>query len=48
MCGYLPEPKECRIIEGADHFWAWSEAAMAGMVAAFFKDILTRPPSQRQ
>ncbi len=47
MCGYLPEPKECRIIEGADHFWAWSEAAMAEMVAAFFQNVFRRTNPSR-
>ncbi len=42
MCEYLPEPKECRVIEGADHFWGWYEQPLAGMVSAFFLKNLKR------
>ncbi len=47
MCGYLPEPKECRVIEGADHFWGWYEAQMAGMVAAFFQRVFAGAAQSR-
>ncbi len=34
----IPEPKQCHVISGADHFWAGHEADMADKVAAFFAD----------
>ena len=36
----LPEPKRCRIIPGADHFWWGYEEQIADEVAAFFVDSL--------
>jgi alpha/beta superfamily hydrolase len=34
----LPEPKECVIYPGVDHFWGESEETMAEKVSQFFKD----------
>jgi alpha/beta superfamily hydrolase len=34
----LPEPKECVIYPGVDHFWGGSENSMAEKVSQFFKD----------
>jgi len=42
LCQNLPEPKECRIIEGADHFWWGYESSIAAEVAAFFGEALKR------
>lgn len=36
FCQELPEPKECRTVEGADHFWWGHESGLADKVAAFF------------
>ncbi len=36
----LPEPKECLIIEGADHFWRGYESALVGNVVSFFTKSL--------
>jgi hypothetical protein len=32
----LPEPKECEVIPGADHFWWGYEAQVGEMVSSFF------------
>ena len=34
----IPEPKQCQIIAGADHFWAGFEAEVAQRVTKFFAD----------
>jgi uncharacterized protein len=36
FCEKLSEPKECDVIEGADHFWRGYETAMAETVAHYF------------
>jgi alpha/beta superfamily hydrolase len=36
----LPEPKECEIIERADHFWWGYESRLADKVAGFFTRVL--------
>ena len=40
FCQNLPEPKECEIIEGADHFWWGYECHLAAKVTAFFTKVL--------
>jgi alpha/beta superfamily hydrolase len=40
FCQKLAEPKECEIIEGADHFWWGHESSLADKVAAFFTRVL--------
>ncbi len=40
FCQTLPEPKECHIIEGADHFWWGYEAVLAAKIASFFSEAL--------
>ncbi len=40
FCQKLPEPKECEIIEGADHFWWGYESDLADKVTAFFTRVL--------
>ena len=40
FCRNLTDPKECDIVEGADHFWGGYETALASQVAAFFKKAL--------
>jgi len=40
FCQRLPEPKECEIIEGADHFWLGYESGLAAKVTAFFTGVL--------
>ena len=40
FCQDLPEPKECDIIEGADHFWWGYESTLASKVTAFFSRAL--------
>ncbi len=42
FCQNLPEPKECHIIEGADHFWSGYESSLATKVAAFFTEVIKR------
>jgi alpha/beta superfamily hydrolase len=39
-CRSLSEPKECEVIEGADHFWRGCESSVAAEVAAFFAEVL--------
>jgi alpha/beta superfamily hydrolase len=34
----IPEPKQCQIIPGADHFWAGFEEEVAQRVSRFFAD----------
>jgi len=34
----IPEPKQCQIIRGADHFWAGFEEEVAQKVTQFFVD----------
>jgi len=34
----IPEPKQCQVISGADHFWLRYEAELAQKVAQFFVD----------
>jgi uncharacterized protein len=36
FCRKLSEPKECELVDGADHFWRGFENTMAEMVADFF------------
>jgi len=40
FCRTLAEPKECEIIDGADHFWWGYETVMAEKVADFFNKEL--------
>ena len=40
FCQTLPEPRECVVIEGADHFWWDHEAATATRVATFLSRAL--------
>jgi hypothetical protein len=40
FCQNLPEPKECEIIEGADHLWGGYESRLAAKAAAFFTKVL--------
>jgi alpha/beta superfamily hydrolase len=40
FCQKLNEPKECKSIEGADHFWWGYESRLADEVAAFFTKVL--------
>ena len=40
LCRELAEPKECHLLEGADHFLAGYEDALAEEVAAFFAGVL--------
>jgi hypothetical protein len=40
FCQKLPEPKQCEIIEGADHFWWGYESNLADKVTAFFTRVL--------
>ena len=40
FCRKLPEPKECEIMEGADHFWWGYESRLGDKVATFFTKVL--------
>src|SRR4030042_370980 len=40
FCQNLAEPKQCAIIEGADHFWWEYESRLAAKVTAFFTKVL--------
>jgi alpha/beta superfamily hydrolase len=40
FCQNLAEPKQCEIIEGADHFWWEYESRLAAEVTAFFIKVL--------
>ena len=40
FCQSLPEPKECEIVERADHFWWGYESHLADKMAAFFTKVL--------
>lgn len=40
FCQNLAEPKECEVVEGADHFWGEYESCLAAKVAAFFVTAL--------
>ena len=40
----IPEPKQCHIIYGADHFWQGYEEEVAQKVARFFVTGLNREP----
>lgn len=40
FCQKLNEPKECKIIEEADHFWWGYESRLADEVATFFTKVL--------
>jgi len=40
FCQSLAEPKQCEIIEGADHSWWGYESHLAAKVAAFFLKVL--------
>lgn len=42
FCQSLPGPKECVVIQGADHFWCGHEAAAATRVATFLSRVLER------
>jgi alpha/beta superfamily hydrolase len=37
----LPQPSQCEVIPGADHFWWGYEGEVAEKVAAFFKNAFT-------
>ena len=41
----LPEPKECIIFPGVDHFWLRALAPMADRVVQFFLDHFAKAPS---
>ena len=36
----LPEPKECHVIPGVDHFWWGYESELGGSVSSFFAKAL--------
>ncbi len=36
FCQSLPQPKECQVIEAADHFWWGYESSLAAEVTSFF------------
>ena len=36
FCQSLPDPKECDVLNGADHFWRGYESTLAAKVTAFF------------
>jgi alpha/beta superfamily hydrolase len=40
FCQNLAEPRQCEIIEGADHFWLGYESRLATKVTAFFIKVL--------
>ncbi len=40
FCQKLPEPKQCVIIDGADHFWWGFESLLASKVVTFFEQAL--------
>jgi alpha/beta superfamily hydrolase len=40
FCQSLAEPKQCEIVEGADHFWCEYESRLAAKVTAFFTKVL--------
>lgn len=40
FCRTLPNPKECEIMEGADHSWLGCESRMAATVISFFVKVL--------
>jgi alpha/beta superfamily hydrolase len=40
FCQNLAEPKQCQVIEGADHFWWEYESLLAAKVTAFFTKVL--------
>jgi hypothetical protein len=40
FCQTLPEPKKCKIIEAADHFWWRYEDIIAAKVATFLSSVL--------
>jgi alpha/beta superfamily hydrolase len=40
FCQNLAEPKQCEIIQGADHFWWEYESSLAAKVTAFFTKVL--------
>ena len=40
FCSKLSEPKQCHVIEGADHFWSGYEPELAAKVTAFFTEVL--------
>ena len=40
FCRTLSDPKECEIIEGADHFWQGHESRLATSVSDFFVRVL--------
>jgi hypothetical protein len=40
FCQNLAEPKQCEVIEGADHFWWEYESRLAAKVTAFFTKVL--------
>jgi len=40
FCQNLAEPKQCEIIEGADHFWWEYESRLATKATAFFTRVL--------
>jgi alpha/beta superfamily hydrolase len=40
FCHNLPEPKQCEVIEGVDHFWWEYESRLAAKVVSFFTKVL--------
>jgi uncharacterized protein len=42
FCHSLPQPKVCKTIDGADHFWCGRESRLAAEVTAFFVTVLQR------
>ena len=40
FCQHLPEPKDCEITEGADHFWWGYESHLSSKVTTFFSKEL--------
>lgn len=42
LCRSIADPKECEIVEGADHFWQGHESALANRVTGFFEKALTK------
>jgi len=40
FCQNLAEPRQCEMIEGADHFWLGYESHLAAKVTAFFVKVL--------
>ena len=41
----IPEPKQCRVVTGADHFWLEHQDEMAEQVSRFFTSGFTTSPA---